>query len=166
MGGRTDKQFDQTARKTVRSGPRDGRTDMTHRRADHKTSPVRSGPDGRTDRQTVQTNCTSAVESILQQQITRCELLFNHHADSNGLIWSSPDQSGPDERTDGSDSDSQIGRVGVVLKLLLTDAGSERYVQRKHKQAGHMSRGPILSLQTLHLFLRAHPPLSPLSHSK
>ena len=64
---------DNTSIKKVRSGPGDGRTDMTHRRADHNTTPLRSGPDGRTDRQTVRTNCTSAVESMLQQQISRCK---------------------------------------------------------------------------------------------
>ena len=41
---------------------------MTHRRADHKTSLVRSGPDGRTEQQTVQTNCTN--------KISRCMFCF------------------------------------------------------------------------------------------
>ena len=44
------------------SGPGPART------GGHTTSPVRSGPDGRTDGQTVRTHCTRAVESVLQQQ--------------------------------------------------------------------------------------------------
>ena len=59
---------------------------------DNKTSPVRSGPDGRTDRQTAHTHCTtSAVESA--------SWCFDNHTDSNGIWWV---QSDPSPQTDGS----------------------------------------------------------------
>ena len=46
---------------------------------------------------------------------------------------------------------SQTGKVGVNVKLSPIDTASERYVQSRHKQAGYISRGLILSLQSLHL---------------
>jgi hypothetical protein len=61
MGGRTHTHTHTHTENDTHAYQRDRRMDMTHRRADHKTSPVRSGPDGRTEGRSSRANAHARV---------------------------------------------------------------------------------------------------------
>ena len=85
------------------SGPGPART------GGHKTSPVRSGPDGRTDGQTLRTHCTRAVESMLQQQANhkmQALCLAPHRIQTDGSTDTHVYQI--ERRTDGHDKHSPV----------------------------------------------------------